>query len=145
METDKLKDDELFTASELQIVADLGIYGCWLIKHSYKIPKEDNGNIEKAYKRFLAAPVTHTKGSRSKNKNKDTLRELIDCIEEFCKLTRWEPPIQDFDEAYGDLIATKPMIPKFFDYDNSKRWPQELCQDFWTLYMDGREIGRAHV
>lgn len=81
--------------SEQSLVANLGIYGCWLLKHAAKIGPShpDAKAIYSAYEMYALRSGDHAAAA-----------VLLDAIEKFIEMQNYEPLKSTYDEALEDLL-----------------------------------------
>ncbi len=77
--------------SESALVCNLGVYGCWILKHGKRLSKKSA--VARAYARYLS------RGNSAALK----LFRVID----WCVVTQQLPPvIRDYETALKDLLGT---------------------------------------
>lgn len=90
----EVKQTRTLNAGENRLVADLGVYGCWLLKHGKTLSKEHP--IALAYKDY-----------RETYYPRDA-KALFSAIEAHCKSSGCEQVFQDYETALEDLTGTSP-------------------------------------
>jgi hypothetical protein len=83
---------------ENHLVATLGVYGIWLLKHGKNLP--DDLYYEQIKQRYANLEDCDL------DLYNNYAQLLMNEIDLYCEKTKWEPPIQNFDVAYQDLIET---------------------------------------
>jgi hypothetical protein len=80
--------------NEQQLVVELGIYGCWLLRHAPEIGPECAAaqDIYKYYGMWSSRSSDHA-----------AAMVLMDAIDEFIKLENYEPLKNSYPEALQDL------------------------------------------
>ncbi len=73
------------TESESVLVADLGVYGIWILKHGQELPKDEVLRIMNVYALY--------------RKNRSEGLRLLNLIDYFCQKYHWEPPRNHYDTA----------------------------------------------
>jgi hypothetical protein len=81
--------------AEGQLVAHMGIYGCWLLKHGKKI---GNNNLA-AKKLYDAYAMYHRRAENF------SAAILMNVIEDFIKNNNYEPLKKSYQEALDDLLS----------------------------------------
>lgn len=90
--SDDLKTERrTLNAGEQRLVADLGVYGCWILKHGKTLHREHP--IALAYKDY-----------RETHNYRDT-KNLFRAIDDHCKSSGCEQVFQDYELALEDLLA----------------------------------------
>jgi hypothetical protein len=86
---------QIMTESEKQLVATLGVYGCWILKHGKNLPDDPETTLVKdAYKRYIDSPPIMSS---------QLGLELMDRIDVFCAYLSWEKPRSSYEEALAEL------------------------------------------
>lgn len=74
------------------MVADLGVYGCWLLKHGKHLPENPGKHkIIRAYKMYHDRPETGAIGI------------LMGVIDEYCHEYGFEKPRGSYPEALAEI------------------------------------------
>lgn len=80
--------------SEQNLVAELGVYGCWILRHCISLHPEHP--IGEAYKNYLAAS--------GKTEEQTSELMLLKTIDAYCLNHPDQPVIQDYALALRDLL-----------------------------------------
>jgi hypothetical protein len=82
-------------SGEQRLVAELGVYGIWILKHGHSLNDEDFlvVRIKSAYQQYITI-VTN-----------NSIKVLFDSIDNFCNERGFECPGRNYDEALKDLLG----------------------------------------
>ena len=79
--------------SESHLIANLGVYGCWILKHGKQLPEGYvRTQLRDAYQHYLDTKLA---------------KPLMAAIDKAVSDLQWEPVGTDYETALQDLIETR--------------------------------------